>query len=163
MANARNSGHLIGRLARDPYVSTNQDGSHTVLFTLMVDRNYTNAEGGRDADAISVEAFVPNRASSLGPFALIHQGDLVGVTTTLRQDHYTKSDGTEAFVLKVIAEDVTFLEPKGVTQNRLANRVAAAEKQNLELRQAAVTGPVLRGGADVVDLSIDDDPADLPF
>lgn len=135
MTNARNSGHLIGRLARDPHVSDNRDGSHTVLFTLMVERNYTNGDGVREADAIPLEAFVPASASSMGPFGLIHQGDLVGVATRLRQDHYVRNDGTEAFPLKVIVEDVTFLESRSVTEGRLATRVAEAEQRNAELRQ----------------------------
>jgi single-strand DNA-binding protein len=129
MSNPRNNGNIVGRLAGDPKVFENNDGSKKVLFSVFADRNFTNAAGERQSDAIPVEAFVRSQVSGTGPFANIHKGDLVALGTTLRMDRYVKNGG-EVFDLKVIVEDITFLEPRSVTQARLGERVAAAEATN---------------------------------
>ena len=107
MSNPRNNGTVIGRLASDPRHFTNQDGSKKVVFTIMADRNWTNAQNERQADGIPVEAFVRAATQGLGPYANIHKGDLVAVNTSLRMDRYTRN-GEPVFDLKVIAEDITF-------------------------------------------------------
>lgn len=129
MSNPRNSATVVGRLTKDPVVFANQDGSKKVAFTLMADHNYTDAQGNRGADAIPVEAFVRSTTNGTGPFSSIHKGDLVAVNLKLRQDRYAKH-GVEVFELKAIVEDITFLEPRSVTQARVNERVAAAEAQN---------------------------------
>lgn len=140
MSNPRNSGTVVGRLTKDPVIFANQDGSKKVAFTLMADHNYTDSEGNRGADAVPVEAFVRATTNGTGPFASIHKGDLVAVNLKLRQDRYTKQ-GVEIFELKAIVEDITFLEPRSVTQARVNERVAAAEAQNHAM-QAQVPVPV---------------------
>lgn len=136
MSNPRNNGVLVGRLANDPQVFENRDGSKKVRITLMVDRNYTNAQNERQSDAIDVEAFINKAANGTGPYANVHKGDLVSVQTTLRKDVYPKN-GETVYELKVVAEEITFLEPKSVTQARLAERVAKAEAENQALSTPA--------------------------
>ncbi|MGI8307036.1 single-stranded DNA-binding protein [Saccharopolyspora hattusasensis] len=145
MSNPRNNGQLIGRLARDPKVFENADGSKKVLFTVYADRNYFNKQNERESDAIPVEAFVRAQVQDLGPYANIHKGDLVAIGHVLRMDHYVKN-GAEVFDLKVVAEDITFLESRTVTQTRMNNRVKAAEAQNQAL-QAQVSAPVAQPAA----------------
>ena len=134
MSNPRNNGTVVGRLANDPKVFENKDGSKKVLFTVFADRNYTNAQNERQSDGIPVEAFVRSQTQGLGPYANIHKGDLVAVGYTLRMDRYSKN-GEQVFDLKVTAEDITFLEPRSVTQARLAERVVNAEAENQAIRR----------------------------
>jgi single-stranded DNA-binding protein len=136
MSNPRNTGQLIGRLARDPRVFENSDGSKKVLFTVYADRNFTNGQNQRDSDAIPVEAFVRSSTNGIGPFGNIHEGDLVGLSTSLRMDRYSKG-GSQVYETKVIVEDITFLESRSVSQTRLAERIAKAEAQNQALRVPA--------------------------
>ena len=140
MSNPRNNGQLIGRLANDPKVFENKDGSKKVLFTVFTDRAYTNAQNQRDSDAVPVEAFVRAQTQGLGPYANIHKGDLVAVGYTLCMDRYSKG-GEQVFDLKVISEVITFLEPRSVTQARLNERVQNAEARNQAL-QAQAPAPV---------------------
>lgn len=133
MSNPRNNGTVIGRLANDPKVFTNKDGSKKVLFTLMVDRNYTDAQNERQSDAIDVEAFVRAQTKDLGPYSNVHKGDLVAVGFVLRKDVYSRN-GQTVYELKVVSEDITYLEPKSVTHARLNERVKAAEEQNKALQ-----------------------------
>ncbi|MFD9601998.1 single-stranded DNA-binding protein [Streptomyces sp. NPDC059970] len=135
MSNPRNIGTIVGRLANDPKVFENKDGSKKVLFTIFADRNYANAQNQRDSDAVPVEAFVRAQTQGLGPYSNIHKGDLVAVGYTLRMDRYAKN-GEQVFDLKVVSEDITFLEPRSVTQARLNERVQAAEAQNAAVKQA---------------------------
>lgn len=136
MSNPRNNATVIGRLTRDPKVFPNKDGSKKVSFTVAADQNFTNAQGERGTDYVPVEAFVRASTNGTGPFANIHEGDLVALNIRLRQDRYMKN-GEEKFELKAIVEDITFLEPRSVTQNRLNERVAKAEAQNKQLQGQA--------------------------
>lgn len=155
MSNLANDTKLIGRLAADPRTFENSDGSKKVVMTLMIDRNYANAQGKFLSDSIPVEAFIRKGVEGTGPYAHIHKGDLVGIGAALRQDRYTDKSGKEVFQLKVVAESVTFLESRAVTQARLAERVAQAETENRTLAAAAAPAP-----------AVAEEPAyaqDLPF
>lgn len=147
MTNVRNFGNLTGRLARDPKVFKNDKNgaitdpsliSHKVAFTVMADRNYRDKDGNTPSDGIPVEAFIragvdPNST----PFANIHRGDLVQVETTLRDNTYTDGQGQTHYGFVVQVESITFLEPRSVTQGRLAQRVNAAEQENKASQAAA--------------------------
>lgn len=135
MSNPRNNGTLVGRLAGDPVVFTNKDGSKSVKMTIFADRNYTNAAGERKADPVPVEAFVRASTQGLGPFDNVHKGDLVGVNFGLRMEPYPKN-GQMVYELKAVVEDITFLEPRNVTQARLAERAKAANETNKAAAQA---------------------------
>jgi single-strand DNA-binding protein len=137
MSNPVNHGTLVGRLARDPKVFSNADGSQKVVFTVFANRNFKNAQGEVLSDAIPVEAFVRKETDiAKTPFASIHRGDQVALNTALRMDSYVRN-GENVYDLKVVVEDITFLESRQVTQARLAERVAAAEQTNQEARAAA--------------------------
>lgn len=141
MSNPANTGTIIGRLARDPKVFSNADGSKKVSFTIYADRNFKNSAGETLSDAIPVEAFVRKDVDlARTPYSSIHKGDLIAVGTSLRLDSYTRG-GEKVFDLKVVAENVTFLEPRSVVQARLAERVTQAEQVN-EQAKAAVPAAV---------------------
>lgn len=130
MSNPVNNGTVIGRLARDPKVFTNSDGSKKVAFTLFANRNFKNQAGETVADAIPVEAFVRKETDiTKTPFAAIHKGDQVAVNTSLRMDSYERN-GEDVYELKVIINSITFMESRRVVQDRLAQRVNAVEVTN---------------------------------
>lgn len=162
MSNPRNSATVIGRLTKDPVVFNNQDDSKKVAFTLMADHNYTDSQGNRGADAVPVEAFVRATTNGIGPFASIHKGDLVAVNLKLRQDRYTKN-GVEVFELKAVVEDITFLEPRSVTQARVNERVAAAEAQNQALQTQPAPAPVAAAAAPQAAVASAVHSEELPF
>lgn len=137
MSNLSNFGSLTGRLASDPRVFVNNDGSKKVKMTLMVDRGYVDRNTNqRPSDGIDVEAFVNKETNGNGPYGSIHKGDQVQLGIELRKDIY-EQNGQTRYEQKVIVTDVKFLEPKSVTDNRLAQRVAQAEAQNQQLAAQA--------------------------
>ncbi|MFJ2662643.1 single-stranded DNA-binding protein [Arthrobacter koreensis] len=126
MSNVANTGTLIGRLAKDPKAFMNTDGSRKVLFTLFVDRAYKGADNKTISDAISLEAFVGNKTQGLGPYELVHQGDLVAVNTHIEQMPYKAKDTGETVypAPKIVIDEIKFLESRTVTQTRMARRTA---------------------------------------
>ncbi|MDU4146048.1 single-stranded DNA-binding protein, partial [Clostridium sp.] len=48
---------LVGRLTKDPEFRTTQSGIDVATFTLAVNRNFTNAQGEREADFINIIVF----------------------------------------------------------------------------------------------------------
>lgn len=142
MANVANSTTLIGRLAADLKTFQNADGSKKVLGTLMIDRNFQNAKGETESDAIPFEAFIRKTVEGTGPYAYMHKGDQVAISASLRQDRYTGKDGREVYALKVVAEDVTFLESRSVTQARLAARTAQPAAAAVAVAEPAVATEV---------------------
>lgn len=137
--NPKNFGVAIGRLASDPRLFNNRDGSRTVRFTVLVDQDFVNAGGERGTDAVSVERFIPNDRGN-GVFDMIHQGDLVEVSYRVTTDSYVDRNDERRYVTKLIVSDVQMLESRKVTTERLAKRAAQQDAQN-RAAQAAQSAP----------------------
>lgn len=162
MSNPLNNGNLTGNLANDPKIFPNSDGSHKVVFSVYAERNFKNkTTGQRDSDAIPVEAFVragTDIAST--PFGNIHKGDKVALQTSLRMDTFTRKGSNETvYELKVNIESLAFLDSKTTSQNRLAQRVAAAEQTNVAVQAAPAVQAPVQAQAPVAQPAA----ADLPF
>lgn len=126
MSNAANNGTIIGRLAADPRVFSNADGSKKVLFTLYADRAYKTRDGKTISDQISVEAFVNNKVEGTGPYTNVHKGDLVALSTHIEQIPYQGQSGETVYPApKIAVDNVTYLEGRTTTQTRLAKRVVS--------------------------------------
>lgn len=97
---------LIGRLTRDPELRYTSNGTPVCNFTLAVERNYTNRNGDRDVDFISIvtwRGLAENCARHLG------KGRLVGVDGQL---HIRKSENNNRTYInpEVNADVVQFLD-----------------------------------------------------
>lgn len=136
MSNPNSTASVIGRLANDPRVFVNPDGSKKVILTAFVDRGYTDAKGNRVSDALPFETFVRAQTAGIGPFEHVHKGDLVALSYEPRMNRYAKN-GVEVFEVKLEIQGISFLEPRTITQARLAERVTKVEAQN-QLLQARV-------------------------
>ncbi|KIA74380.1 hypothetical protein ANMWB30_09530 [Arthrobacter sp. MWB30] len=129
MSNPLNNVNLVGRLAADPKVFPNSDGSKKVLVTIYTDRNYRNAAGETISDQIPVEAFISKDVNGLGPYDHVHAGDQVAIQAQLELVPYIAKGTNEKVypAVKVVANTIQFLESRTVTQGRLAKRVLTAE------------------------------------
>lgn len=140
--NPRNNGIAIGRLASDPRLFENKDGSRTVRLTVLVDQDFTDRNGERGTDAVPVERFIPADRGN-GVFDMVHQGDLVQVSYRTTTDSYVDRNGERRYVTKLIVADVQMLESRRVTTERLAKRAAQQDAQNRAAQQvAAPAAPV---------------------
>lgn len=131
--NVRNNFTLIGRLAQDPVVFDNSDGSKKVRFTLATKDNFkSKGDSGMEQGSqfIPVEGFISKdnvAKNGIGVYGLMHQGDLVAVTGQIQNNNYTDKDGVAHYDLVLQIETRDLLEPKSVTDARAINRAVAAQ------------------------------------
>lgn len=122
--NLNNFSVFIGRLASDPKFFDNADGSRKCRITLMCEDNY--AVGGvRGKTSIQAERFL-RAGSEPGVFGLIHQGDLIMIQTTAKNNNWEDKDGAKHYDVINQIDQVEMLETKAVTAARLAEKQAAA-------------------------------------
>ena len=101
---------LVGRLTKDPEFRTTQSGVDVANFTLAVNRNFTNAQGEREADFINVVVF-RKQAENVNNY--LSKGSLAGVDGRVQSRSYENNEGKRIFITEVVADSVQFLEPKG--------------------------------------------------
>lgn len=75
--NMNNYGIVRGRLTRDPKVITNNGGT-TYLFTVAVDRGYTDSQGRKVADFVPFRGFVAD-GKKIGAYSYLTKGKEVEV------------------------------------------------------------------------------------
>lgn len=92
-----NQAILVGRLAEDPKVITNESGKKFSNITIAIPRNFKNEDGVYDTDFINVSLW-NNVAENTAQYC--KKGDIVGVKGRLERT------GIE---LKVVADKITFL------------------------------------------------------
>lgn len=100
---------LVGRLTKDPEFRTTQKGIDVATFTLAVNRNFTNAQGEREADFINIIVF-RRQAENVNNY--LSKGKLAGVDGRVQSRNYENQEGRRIFVTEVVADSVQFLEPK---------------------------------------------------
>ena len=103
-----NKAILVGRLTKDPELSTTPSGVSNCRFTIAVNRRYKNAEGGYDADFINCIAW-RQQAEFLARF--FAKGRMVGIVGSIQTRNYEK-DGQRVYVTEVVADEVSFVDSK---------------------------------------------------
>ena len=106
---------LVGRLTKDPEMRTTQSGIAVTTFTLAINRNFTNANGERQADFINCITF-KKQAENVNNF--LSKGKLAGVDGRLQSRSYDNQEGKKVFVTEVVCDSVQFLEPKNGNQQQ---------------------------------------------
>lgn len=108
MANLRNFGVVQGRLARDPKVLSNKDGSRTVLFTVIAKNNYVSRDGEVGTEAIPLKAFVSAENVNerrTGVYPYLKQGKAVTVGYHVRTESFER-DGETVYNTALMVDSV---------------------------------------------------------
>lgn len=147
---------LIGRLTRDPEMRTTTSGTATTSFTIAVNRNFTNANGEREADFINCVAW-RKQAENVAKYCA--KGIQVAVEGRIQTRTYDAQDGTKRYVTEVIADNVTFLSPKGSVDGGSFNTQNNFVDQNINIETTDVSEDPFKDFGEEVALSDDD----LPF
>jgi len=95
---------LIGRLTKDVELRRTGSGKAVASFTLAVNKDYKNEQGGYDADFIDCVAF-EQRAETISKY--VHKGDRFAVVGKLATRSYENKEGK-----KVKVTEFDFLESK---------------------------------------------------
>ncbi|MEG1900173.1 MAG: single-stranded DNA-binding protein [Bacilli bacterium] len=105
---------LIGRLTKDPELRYTQSNVAVATFSLAVNRNFSNAQGEREADFINIVVW-RKQAENIKNY--IKQGSQVAVDGRMQTRTYDGEDGKKRYITEVIAENVQFLDSKNSNQN----------------------------------------------
>ncbi len=101
---------LVGNLTRDPEHTTTASGVSICRFSIAVNRNYSNANGEREADFINIVTW-RNLADNCGKY--LTKGNKVAVSGAIQTRTYEDKDGNKRYSTEVVADDVEFLTPRG--------------------------------------------------
>lgn len=100
-----NSCVMVGRLTKDVDLKVNGDKT-TAKFTIAINRDYKNAQGGYDADFINCTAF-GKRAEILQKH--FSKGKQIAVRGPWRTGSYDVQDGTKRYTNELVVEGFTFV------------------------------------------------------
>lgn len=145
---------LVGRLTKDPEFRTTPSGVSIANFTLAVNRNFTNAQGEREADFINCIVF-RKQAENVNNY--LSKGDLTGVDGRIQSRSYENKEGKRVFVTEVVCDSVQFLEPKGNKSDNVSQGQQRGTK-NQQTGNASSDNPFANANGPI---DIKDD--DLPF
>jgi single-strand DNA-binding protein len=117
MANV-NKVMLVGRLTRDPEMRTFSNGGKVAAFGFAVNNRRKNTQTGQWEDEpvfLDIEAF--NRGETGKQADLVeqylHKGNQAFIEGHLKLDQWTAQDGQKRSKLKIVVDNVQFLEPRG--------------------------------------------------
>ena len=144
-----NKAILIGNLANDPESRTTQSGIAQCTFRLAVNRRYTNAQGVREADFLTIVCW---RQTAELCARYLSKGRKVAVEGSIQTRSYDAQDGTKRFVTEIVADNVEFL----------GSREDGARQGGYDA-PAAAPAPAPRPQAPASSDSVDFDDDELPF
>ncbi|APT18496.1 single-stranded DNA-binding protein [Amylolactobacillus amylotrophicus DSM 20534] len=106
---------LVGRLTRDPDLRTTGSGVSVATFTLAVNRQFTNAQGEREADFVNCVIW---RKSAENFSNFTRKGSLVGVEGRIQTRSYDNNEGQRVYVTEVVVDNFSLLESRSQTESR---------------------------------------------
>lgn len=146
---------LTGRLVQDPELKYTGSGVAVISFRLAVNRNFTNANGEREADFINCQAW---RGTAEVIANNLNKGSLIGVEGRIQTRNYQDNDNKTVYITEVVVDSVTFLESKTQTQNNNNYQSSNAQSNNTN-NNSFVDNDPFESKTDATDISDDD----LPF
>ena len=148
---------LVGRLTKDPDLRYTNSGTGVATFTLAVNRNFTSADGTREADFINCVIW-RKPAETLANYA--KKGVLIGVTGRIQTRSYDNQQGQKVYVTEVIADNFQLLESKKAdsSQNTQGSGVSNSQTNNYTRNQqntnSATADPFGNSSIDISDDSL---------
>lgn len=113
---------LIGRLTAKPELRYTGSNLPFTRFSIAVNRNFTNAQGQREADFINIVVW---RKQAENVCNFLNKGSLVAIEGRIQTGSYDAQDGSKRYTTEVVADSVQFLETKG--QREAYNNNSAPE------------------------------------
>lgn len=105
---------LMGRLTKDPEISTSTSGTTFGRFDIAVDRKFKK-EGEPDADFFGCVVF-GKQAEFCENY--LHKGTKVLISGRVQNNNYTNKDGVKIYSVKIMVEEIEFAESKGQGSNQ---------------------------------------------
>ena len=151
---------LTGRLVQDPELKYTGSGVAVISFRLAVNRNFTNANGEREADFINCQAW---RGTAEVIANNLNKGSLIGVEGRIQTRNYQDNDNKTVYITEVVVDTVTFLESRAESQNNNNQQKNNYQSNNAQSNNpnnnSFVGNDPFESKTDATDIS----DADLPF
>lgn len=109
-----NKAILIGRLTKDPELRTTPTGRNVCQFSIAINRTYTNANGEREADFINCVVW-DKQAENLVKYQ--KKGNQIAIDGRIQTRNYEDNNGKRVYVTEVLANNISFLDAKGTSNN----------------------------------------------
>lgn len=109
---------LVGRLTAKPELRYTGSNTAFLRFTIAVNRNFTSADGKREADFINVVAW-RKQAETISRY--FDKGNLIAIEGRLQTGSYDDRDGNKRYTMDVALDNFEFVEGKNRTQDNGAN------------------------------------------
>ena len=100
---------LMGRLVSDPELKTTPNGVSVTNFRIAVDRSYVRSGEERKADFIDIVCW---RQQAEFVCRYFGKGSLIAVEGQLQTRTYQAKDGSNRYVVEVVADNISFTGEK---------------------------------------------------
>lgn len=100
---------LLGRLTAKPELRYTPQNTAFIRFSVAVNRNFTNADGKREADFINVVAW-RKQAETISKY--FDKGNLIALEGRLQTGSYDDKDGNKRYTVDVALDSFEFVESK---------------------------------------------------
>lgn len=144
---------LVGRLTRDVDLRYTQSGNAAGTFSLAVNRQFTNANGDREADFINCVIWRKS-AENLSNFT--HKGSQIGIDGRLQTRNYENKEGQRVYVTEVVVDNFSLLDSKA--SGGASDTQSAPNRTQNKPQQSNQSDPFANTGQ-----PIDISDNDLPF
>lgn len=151
---------LVGRITADPELRYSASGVAVSTFRLAVNRNFTSADGTREADFINCVIWRKS-AETLANYA--RKGTLLGVTGRIQTRNYENQQGQHVYVTEVVAENFQLLESRSASDQRQSNNASTNSSGNYDQSNKNSVPDFGRDNDPFSGSSIDIGDDDLPF
>lgn len=139
---------LIGRLTREPELRYTESNIPVAMFTLAVNRSFTNNDGEREADFINIVVWNKKAENAKN---YLNKGSRVAIDGRIQTRSYDDQNGQRRYITEVVANQVEFLVSKKES-NVNDEDINSNDKQQEEVNPFAEFGE-----------QISIDPDELPF
>lgn len=96
---------LMGRLVSDPELKTTSSGISVTSFRIAVDRSYVKAGTERQTDFFDIVCW---RSTAEFVCRYFFKGSLIALEGQLQSRTYQAKDGSNRYVVEVVADNVSF-------------------------------------------------------
>lgn len=100
---------LIGHLVKDPELRYTSSNIPVTSFTLAVNRNFANQNGGKEVDFINIVAW-KKQAENIHKYCF--KGSRVSIEGRIQMRNYEDQNGQKRYVSEVALENIEFLSTK---------------------------------------------------
>ena len=105
---------LVGRLTAKPELRYTSSNTAFIRFTVAVNRNFTGADGKREADFINVVAW-RKQAETISKY--FDKGNLIALEGRLQTGSYDDREGNKRYTMDVALDNFEFVEGKNKAQS----------------------------------------------